>query len=78
MADPAQADDYGANPIPMTPEQLGLLLDNIAKLDTDRCILEPGVILAETQTLLNLRFVGFSSLSIWETLFGSSIEDDGF
>lgn len=55
MADPAQADDYGANPIPMTQEQLEVLLDNISKLDVDRCILEPGVILAETQTLLNLR-----------------------
>ena len=50
----AEGDDYGANPIPMTPAQLSTLLDEISLLDVNRVILEPGVMLAETGVVLNL------------------------
>eukprot|EP00475_Leptophrys_vorax_P028747 TRINITY_DN41802_c0_g1_i2.p1 TRINITY_DN41802_c0_g1~~TRINITY_DN41802_c0_g1_i2.p1 ORF type:complete len:390 (-),score=30.75 TRINITY_DN41802_c0_g1_i2:241-1410(-) len=54
MTSPQEAE---ANPIPMTPQQLALLLEDIAKLDTQRVILEPGVMLSDTGMVLNLNVI---------------------
>ncbi|CAI5968607.1 unnamed protein product [Closterium sp. NIES-65] len=64
-----QTEEYAGNPIPMTPHQMALLLEEIAKLDTERLILEPGVMLADTGTVLNLNLIRQKALTVGDSSF---------